>query len=106
MIIVIINKKYRQLIFNIKIDAEEYEYEDKIEKSKKSEKKVKNFENLYINDKNNLEKVTTKEISSFEELSKKEENPIIDHGKIFAEKYKKRSKLIWNKMKLMKIIKI
>ena len=94
MIIAIRNKIYGQFIFNIKIDAEEYEYEDKIEKNEKKEKKLKNFENLFINDKNNLEKVTTKEIGSFEELSKKEAYSIIDHGKIFAEKYKKRTKLI------------
>ena len=94
MIIAIRNKKYGQFIFNTKIDAEEYEYEEKISKIEKNEKSLKNFVNLFINDKNNLEKINTKEIGSFEELSKKEEYPLIDHGKIFSEKYKKRCKLV------------
>ena len=94
MIIAIRNKKYGQFIFNTKIESEEYDYEDKNPKLENSEKKLKNYQNLFINDKNNLEKITNKEIGSIEELSKKEEYPIIEHGKIFAEKYKKRSKLI------------
>ena len=94
IIIAIRNKKYGQFIFNTKIEAEEYEYEKKISKTEKTEKKLENFGNLFINDKNNLEKITTKEIGSFDELSKKEEYPLIDHGKIFSEKYKNRYKLV------------
>ena len=91
MIIAIRNKKYGQFIFNTKIDAKEYEDNpSKIEPIKN----MQNFKNFFIDNKNNLEQITNKETESFDELSKKEEYPIIDHAKIFAEKYKNKTKLI------------
>ena len=92
MIIAIRNIKYGKFIFNTNIEAEEYD--DESLKVEKIEKTLKNFENFFTKDKNNLEQITTKEIGSFEEMSKPEEYPIVDHGRIFADKYKKKSKLL------------
>ena len=64
------------------------------------EKKLSDFENFFIKDKNELKEITAKETDSFEELSKKEEYPILDHAKIFAEKYKKRYNLIEEVIKM------
>lgn len=91
MIIAIRNKKYGQFTFNTKIDAEEFESSSKAESGIKS---LKDFENYFTKDKSNLELITNKETGTLEELSKKEEYPTKDHGKIFAEKYKKKCKLI------------
>ena len=63
-------------------------------KVEKIEKSLKNFENFFTKDKNNLVQITTKETGSFEEMSKQEEYPFLDHDRIFANKYKKKSKLI------------
>ena len=94
MIIAIRNKKYGEFIFNTKIDAEEYESKEASPEKQKKEKSLKTFENFFTKDKNNLEKITNKETGSFEELSKKEEYPKIDHVKVFVEKYKKKIKFI------------
>ena len=56
---------------------------------KKKIKDLKYFEKYFEKDKNNLEQVTTKEIGTFEEFSKKEEYPTFDCAKIFIDKYKK-----------------
>ena len=91
MIIAIRNKKYGQFIFNTKIDAEEFESSSKEENNIKN---LKDFENNFTKDKSSLEQITNKETGSLEELSKKEEYPTVDHGNIFAEKYKKKYKLV------------
>ena len=96
MIIAIRNKKYGEFIFNTKIDAEEYESKEASPEKQKKEKILKTFENFFTKDKNNLEKITNKETGSFEELSKKEEYPKIDHVKVFVEKYKKKIKIVTN----------
>ena len=93
LIIAIRNKKYGKFIFNTKIDAEEYE--DKGNSSKIQKKtNWQDFKNWLNSDRNNLEKITNKETDSFDELLKKLNFPIVDHAKIFIEKYKKKYKLI------------
>ena len=91
MIIAIRNKKYGQFTFNTKIDAEELESSSKNEKNIKT---LKDFDKSFEKNKNNLEQITTIETGSLEELSKKEEYPTFDHAKTFAEKYKKKYKLV------------
>ena len=91
MILAIRNKKFGEFIFDTKVEVEEFEI------SSDNEKKIKDlkyFEKYFEKDKNNLEQVTTKEIGTFEEFSKKEEYPTFDCAKIFVDKYKKKYKLI------------
>jgi hypothetical protein len=94
MIIAIRNKKYGNFIFNTKIEAKQYEKDNLSDKIETAEKKLNDFDFFFIRNINNLEEITNKEIGSFEELSKKEEYPVLDHATIFAKKYKEKCKLI------------